>query len=106
MGHSRWQSVKDFWQILPGMLDIAGLQKHGIIPHVKLPLHDWIASLQVPFILMNSFSTSDDTKQYLNKEHADLMGEEDVELLQNKSPKVDAKTLEPISWSQNPDMEW
>ncbi len=62
--------------------------------------------MQVPFILMNSFSTSEDTKEYLSKQHGDLMSEEDVELLQNKSPKVDAKSLEPISWSANPDMEW
>lgn len=55
---------------------------------------------------MNSFSTSDDTKAYLNKEHGDLMAEEDVELVQNKSPKVDAKTMEPIEWPGNPDMEW
>lgn len=58
------------------------------------------------FILMNSFSTSDDTKAYLSKEHSDLLAEEDVELVQNKSPKVDASTLEPITWSSNPDQEW
>lgn len=55
---------------------------------------------------MNSFSTSDDTKDYLNKQHNDLMSEEDVELVQNKSPKVDAKTLDPIEWKENPDQEW
>ena len=55
---------------------------------------------------MNSFSTSDDTKAYLAKEHGDLMGEEDVELVQNKSPKVDAKSLDPIEWKDNPDQEW
>ena len=65
-----------------------------------------ISSTQVRFILMNSFSTSDDTKAYLAKEHSDLMGEEDVELVQNKSPKVDAKTLDPIEWKENPDQEW
>ena len=27
----------------------------------------------VKFILMNSFSTSDDTKEFLNKAHADLV---------------------------------
>ena len=62
--------------------------------------------LQVRFILMNSFSTSDDTRAYLGKEHGDLMGEEDVELVQNKSPKVDAKSLDPIDWKDNPDQEW
>lgn len=55
---------------------------------------------------MNSFSTSEDTRAYLKKEHSDLLEEEDVELLQNKSPKVDAKTLEPISWRENPEQEW
>lgn len=60
----------------------------------------------VRFVLMNSFSTSDDTKEHLSKAHKDLIGEEDVELLQNKSPKVDAKTLEPASWPQDPDLEW
>ena len=26
--------------------------------------------------------------------------------VQNKSPKVDAKTMEPVSWPKDPDMEW
>ena len=60
----------------------------------------------VRFVLMNSFSTSDDTKEHLAKSHKDLISEEDVELLQNKSPKVDAKTLEPATWQQDPDLEW
>ncbi len=60
----------------------------------------------VRFVLMNSFSTSDDTKEHLAKAHKDLINEEDVELLQNKSPKVDAKTLEPATWQQDPDLEW
>jgi len=53
-----------------------------------------------------SFSTSDDTKEYLSKSHADLINEPDVELLQNKSPKVDAKTLEPATFPEDPDQEW
>ena len=55
---------------------------------------------------MNSFSTSKDTLDYLGKEHSDLMSEPDVELVQNKSPKVDAKTMQPASWSANPSQEW
>eukprot|EP00241_Pyramimonas_parkeae_P015777 CAMPEP_0114282864 /NCGR_PEP_ID=MMETSP0059-20121206/3790_1 /TAXON_ID=36894 /ORGANISM="Pyramimonas parkeae, Strain CCMP726" /LENGTH=500 /DNA_ID=CAMNT_0001403543 /DNA_START=1 /DNA_END=1503 /DNA_ORIENTATION=- len=58
----------------------------------------------VRFILMNSFSTSDDTKEHLNKEHSDLMAEKDVELMQNKSPKVD-QDMKPASYV-NRDMEW
>lgn len=60
----------------------------------------------VRFVLMNSFSTSADTKAYLHKRHADLISEPDVELFQNKSPKVDANTLEPAVYPEDPDMEW
>jgi hypothetical protein len=55
---------------------------------------------------MNSFSTSDDTREFLAKNHSDLLEEPDVELLQNKSPKVDAATLEPVSYPEDADMEW
>jgi UDP-N-acetylglucosamine pyrophosphorylase len=60
----------------------------------------------VKFILMNSFSTSEDTKAYLSKEHADLVAEPYFELFQNKSPKVDAKTMEPALFPSDPSMEW
>lgn len=61
---------------------------------------------QVRFILMNSFSTSDDTKEHLRKKHGELIDEEDSELVQNKSPKVDAKTLKPAEHPANRDQEW
>ena len=53
-----------------------------------------------------SFSTSEDTKAYLSKSHGELIREEDAELLQNKSPKVDAATMAPISWPKDPSQEW
>ncbi len=34
------------------------------------------------------------------------MKEEDVELVQNKSPKVDTASMEPISWPKDPSQEW
>ena len=55
---------------------------------------------------MNSFSTSEDTKAYLSKQHADLVAEPYFELFQNKSPKVDAKTMEPALFPSDPSMEW
>lgn len=58
------------------------------------------------FVLMNSFSTSEDTRAFLSKEHAELLSQPDSELLQNKSPKLDATTLEPVSWEADPDLEW
>lgn len=60
---------------------------------------------KVRFILMNSFSTSDDTKAFLAKDHGDLLAE-NIELLQNKSPKVDKATLAPATWEKNPGNEW
>jgi UDP-N-acetylglucosamine pyrophosphorylase len=60
----------------------------------------------VRFILMNSFSTSADTKDFLKQNHADLMAEKDVELMQNSSCKVDAATLKPATYPQHPEMEW
>lgn len=60
----------------------------------------------VKFVLMNSFSTSEDTKSFLAKSHGDLLKEPYIELMQNKSPKVDADTLEPAQYDENPDMEW
>ncbi len=45
-------------------------------------------------------------QDFLSAKHADLLKEEDVELVQNKSPKVDAKTLAPASFPTDPDLEW
>lgn len=61
---------------------------------------------KVRFVLMNSFSTSEDTRAFLKEHHPDLLEERDVELMQNSSCKVDMKTLRPASYPQNPEMEW
>lgn len=60
----------------------------------------------VRFILMNSFSTSADTKAFLERSHPDLLKEPDVELLQNSSCKVDAATMKPAEYPAHPEMEW
>jgi UDP-N-acetylglucosamine pyrophosphorylase len=59
----------------------------------------------VRFLLMNSFSTSADTRAFLAK-HPELGAADEIELLQNKTPKIDAATLEPASWPTNPENEW
>jgi UDP-N-acetylglucosamine pyrophosphorylase len=59
----------------------------------------------VRFLLMNSFSTSSDTRAFLAK-HPELGSPDAIELLQNKIPKVDAATLQPASWLANRDLEW
>jgi hypothetical protein len=60
----------------------------------------------VAFILMNSFSTSADTRAALAAAHPELLEEPLIELLQNKSPKVDAATLAPATHPAAPDNEW
>ena len=60
----------------------------------------------VRFVLMNSFSTSADTRAFLADSHPELLQEPFIELMQNKSPKVDAETLKPAEYPENPEMEW
>jgi UDP-N-acetylglucosamine pyrophosphorylase len=52
---------------------------------------------------MNSFSTSRDTLEFL-KHYPDLG--EGLEFMQSQAPKVDARTLAPASWPENPQLEW
>ncbi|DAZ94300.1 TPA: hypothetical protein N0F65_012069 [Lagenidium giganteum] len=59
----------------------------------------------VRFVLMNSFSTSADTLDYLSK-YPELVEDEELELLQNKVPKVDAATFQPATLASNPSKEW
>ncbi len=59
----------------------------------------------VRFALMNSFSTSRDTMEHLAR-YPDLMKDGDLELMQSRAPKVDARTLDPVAWPENPDLEW
>jgi len=57
------------------------------------------------FLVMNSFSTSEDTLGFLSK-YTSLGAPSSLEIMQNQVPKVDAKTLRPISWPENPQFEW
>ncbi len=57
------------------------------------------------FLLMNSFSTSADTLAFLEKYPA-LGGAGEVEMMQNKVPKLRAEDLTPISWPGDPELEW
>ena len=62
-------------------------------------------SVQLRFLLMNSFSTSADTLEFLGR-YPELGDPKSLELMQNQVPKVDAKTLRPVAWPQNPQLEW
>lgn len=56
------------------------------------------------FLLMNSFSTSSDTLAYLRDRYPELG--DDVEMLQNRVPKLDAATLQPVTLPGAPELEW
>jgi UDP-N-acetylglucosamine pyrophosphorylase len=57
------------------------------------------------FLLMNSFSTSADTKAALAA-YPELGSPDSLEMLQSRVPKVDAATLAPVRWPHNPALEW
>jgi UTP--glucose-1-phosphate uridylyltransferase len=61
----------------------------------------------VRLLLMNSFSTSEETLAHLEKYRPQgLADASEVELMQNQIPKIDAVTLLPVAWPADPDMEW
>ncbi|MEY3480837.1 MAG: hypothetical protein RIQ71_1612, partial [Verrucomicrobiota bacterium] len=57
------------------------------------------------FLLMDSFSTSNDTLRHLSN-YPDLACGGELDFLQNKIPKLAADTLEPAVWPAAPDLEW
>ncbi|MCP4849548.1 MAG: UTP--glucose-1-phosphate uridylyltransferase [Verrucomicrobiaceae bacterium] len=60
---------------------------------------------RVRFLLMNSFSTSEDSLSHLAG-HPELAGNDDYEILQSQVPKIDALTLGAVRHSANPQLEW
>jgi UDP-N-acetylglucosamine pyrophosphorylase len=61
----------------------------------------------VRLLLMNSFSTSGDTLNHLRRYVSDgLADSHEVELMQNQIPKIDAATMEPVSWPADTSLEW
>jgi len=57
------------------------------------------------FMLMNSFTTSRDTLEFLKK-YPELGDPTSLELMQSQVPKVDAASLHPVEWPSNPGLEW
>ena len=63
------------------------------------------ADASVGLLFMNSFSTSAETLAALAR-YPELGVPTDLELMQNKVPKIDVKSLLPIEWPSNPPLEW
>ena len=62
-------------------------------------------SPKLGLLFMNSFSTSSDTLAALSN-YPQLGDPKGLELMQNKVPKIEAKSLAPIHWPPNPSLEW
>ena len=62
---------------------------------------------KVRLLLMDSFSTSEDTLAHLNRYEAEgFASADEVEMMQNMIPKIDAQTLLPAEWPADPEQEW
>ncbi|WP_420644112.1 UTP--glucose-1-phosphate uridylyltransferase [Candidatus Leptofilum sp.] len=59
----------------------------------------------VPLILMNSFSTEDDSLNLLKK-YADLNNAVPTSFLQHKEPKIRQDNFAPVTWPENPELGW
>jgi len=61
---------------------------------------------RLPLIFMNSFRTRDDVAEVLAGYPELAVGQLPVDFLQNREPKLDEQALEPISWPDDPELEW
>ena len=57
------------------------------------------------FVLMNSYSTSADTMEYL-EQYAELGGADELEMMQSRVPKIEAATMAPAEFPERPELEW
>jgi UDP-N-acetylglucosamine pyrophosphorylase len=70
-----------------------------------LRLRNRTGSRYPAFYLMNSLITRGETLEFLRR-YPDLAGQDGVDFLQSMVPKVDPQTFAPVSWPQQPDLEW
>ncbi len=92
------QKAKSLLEVRDGMnfLDLTAKQILAIRERSGMPLR---------FLLMNSFSTSEDTRAFLEG-YPELGDPDSLEFVQSQAPKLDAETLDPITWEANPELEW
>lgn len=61
--------------------------------------------VELPFILLNSDATEEQTSQALAGQGVEVEGIP-LSVLQTVVPRLDAQTLEPVEWPANPSLEW
>lgn len=94
------QKAKSLLEIKPGVtfLDVIVRQ----VRHLRA-----CAGYPVNLLLMNSFSTSEDTMAHLARYKEEGFADpQQVEMIQNRVPKLLTDTLEPVKFLANPDLEW
>ncbi len=94
------QKAKSLLEIKPGVtfLDLIVRQVMSLRARAQYPVN---------LLLMNSFSTSEDTLAHLSRYAEDGFADAaQVEMLQNRVPKLECDTLAPISFPSNPELEW
>jgi UTP--glucose-1-phosphate uridylyltransferase len=62
--------------------------------------------VQLPVVFMNSFRTSDDTLKALSVHPGLETDGLPVDFLQNREPKLRSDDLTPVSWPDDPTLEW
>lgn len=64
------------------------------------------SGVKLPLVLMNSFKTDEDSRQYLARYPALVSDDIPLSFLQHKFPKVLSENLSPGHWPRDPDYEW
>ena len=91
-------TTKSLLEVREGLafLDVIAKQ----VMHIRQEHHN-----DLKFLLMNSFSTTDETRDFLLK-YPELGKPAEIELLQNRIPKIDANTFEAVNYEESRDLEW
>ena len=91
-------TTKSLLEVREGLafLDVIAKQ----VMHIRHEHHN-----DLKFLLMNSFSTTDETRDFLLK-YPELGKPAEIELLQNRIPKIDANTFEAVNYEDSRDLEW
>ena len=61
--------------------------------------------IKIPLVLMNSFKTDEDSKNFLNR-YPNLASDIPISFLQHKFPKVLKEDFSPAEWPMDPNSEW
>ncbi|MFY9263287.1 MAG: UTP--glucose-1-phosphate uridylyltransferase [Actinomycetaceae bacterium] len=61
---------------------------------------------RLPFMVMNSFRTRQDCMAYLESVPGLVVDDLPLDFLQNAVPKLRTSDLSPVTWEQDPELEW